>query len=441
MPIPSRTAKPDWLLPLLAFGPLILTTYFAKIGTPVGPTSVPISLYGILLLLALGIVTSRLVIDLKRLAAFIIVMSFLGSVMVLRGDEWSLTSFLMMACLYATYTVSLKSPAYNVKRGLEFFLNVAAIIAIGGIAQFFLQFVIGPQLAFPIDYYMADLLVEDYMNLNVLYYGSTVHKPNGIFLLEASFFSQLLAIAVLAELLSSNRLPRLMLYLTGMVVSYSGTGIIILAVTMPLLIIAKKRWDLMLMALAALILAGVLFETLNLEIFLERATEFDNPTSSGFMRFVGAYYMFDQFLWVDQMRALLGYGAGVFKDFEVRTDLPVHESALTKIVFEFGLIGAVLNIGFLVFCLAYSTAPGILKIGVGVMFFMAGIYTPSSHGIALTIMMWPSPAPEPIEPVERSTAVLRWFGIDLGRASRRKQSRQKDAANLRSLSSARNRQT
>jgi len=439
LPIRSRTDKPDWLLPLLAFGPLILTTYFAKIGSPAGPASVPISLYGILALMALGVVTSRLVIDLKRLAAFIMVMGFLGSVMVLRGDDWSLTSFLMMACLYATYTVSLKSPTYNVKRGLEFFLNVSAVIAICGISQFFLQFVIGPKLAFPIDYYLADFLVEDYMFLNVLYYGSTVHKPNGIFLLEASFFSQLLAIAVLAELLSSNRLPRLLLYLTGMVVSYSGTGIIILAVTMPLLIIAKKRWDLMLLGLGALVMAGVLFETLNLDIFLERATEFSNPNSSGFMRFVGAYYMFDQFLWVDQMRALLGYGAGVFKDFEVRTDLPVHESALTKIVFEFGVVGAVLNIGFLVFCLAHSSAPGILKLGVAVMFFMAGIYTPSSHGIALTIMMWPSPAPEPIQPVERSTAVLRWFGIDLGRANRRRLSQQAKSTELQPLPSARSR--
>lgn len=420
-------------MPLIVFGPLILTTYFAKVGMPVGPRAVPASLYGILVLLAIGVATSRLVIDLKRLGAFILVMSFLGGVMVFRGDEWSLTSFLMMASLYATYTVSVTHPAYNVKRGIEFFLNVAAIIAVGGIAQFFLQFVIGPRLAFPVDYLLpAGFLVEDYMNLNVLHYGSTIHKPNGIFLLEASFFSQLLAIAVLAELLTSNRMRYLILFMIGMVVSYSGTGIIVLAVTMPFLVMTQKRWDLILLALGGLVAAALLYETLNLEIFVKRATEFSNPQSSGFMRFTSAYYMFDQFLWIDQWRSLFGYGAGVFKEFDVRSDLRVHESALTKIVFEFGLIGALLNIGFLFFCVIRSSAPGILKLGVAVMFFMAGIYTPSSHGIALTIMMWPSPSPEPLRPVARSTAVLKWFGIDFNRIRDHAANRRQIAANKHS---------
>ncbi len=431
-PLRPRPAGSDWLTPLLVFGPLILTTYFAKVGMPVGPRAIPASLYGILLLLALGVVSSRLVIDLQRLGAFVLMTAFLGGIMVVRGDEYSITSFLMMACLYATYTVSVTDPRYNVKRGIEFFLNVSTIIAIGGIAQFFLQFVIGPRLAFPVDYLLPPgFLVEEYMNLNVLHYGSTVHKPNGIFLLEASFFSQLLAIAVLAELLTSNRMRYLLLFMTGMVVSYSGTGIIVLVVTMPFLIITQKRWDLILLALSGLIAAGLLYNVLNLEIFVERATEFGHPQSSGFMRFVGAYYMFDQFLWVDQWRSLFGFGAGVFKDFETRTHLPVHESALTKIVFEFGLIGALLNIGFLFFCVARSSAPGVLKLGVAVMFFMAGIYTPSSHGIALTIMMWPSPVSEPLRPVKRSTAVLKWFGLDFNRPSRHVANRRRLAAQAR----------
>lgn len=419
MPRTLRPVKADWLTPLLVFGPLILTTYFAKVGMPVGPRAIPASLYGILLLLALGVLTSKLTIDLKRLGAFILSMAFLGSVMIVRGDEWSVGSFLLMACLYSTYTVSLNNSKYDVKRSIEYFLNVSTIIAIGGIAQFFLQFVIGPQLAFPIDYLLPPgFLVEEYMNLNVLHYGSSIHKPNGIFLLEASFFSQLLAIAVLAELLTSNRILYVALFMVGMVVSYSGTGIIVLVVTMPFLIVTQKRWDLMLFALAGLIVAALLYEALNLKIFVNRATEFGSPTSSGFMRFVSAYYLFDQFLWADQWRSLFGFGAGVFKDYEVRADSTVHESALTKIVFEFGFLGAIINIGFLFFCVARSSAPGILKLGVAVMFFMAGIYTPSSHGIALSIMMWPSPATEPIRSVQHSTAIMRWFGLDFGRARR-----------------------
>lgn len=413
----QRATPTSWWLPVLAFGPLILTTYFAKIGVPFGPPEVPASLYLILVLLVLGVATSRLTIDLQRLGMFVVAMSFLGVVMILRGDEWSVGSYLMMAALYATYTVSLTDPRYDVRRGIEFFLNVSLIIAIAGIAQFFLQFVIGPKLAFPIDYLLPkSFLVEGYMNLNVLSYGSTTHKPNGVFLLEASFFSQLLAIAVIAELLTRNRMHRLLIYVSGMIVSYSGTGIIVLLVVMPFLVIKKKRWDLVIIALGGLVALALLYDVLNLDIFTKRATEFGATKSSGFMRFTGAYYMFDQFLFIDQWRTLFGYGAGLFKEYEVRTNLPVHESALTKIVFEFGVIGAIVNIGFLVFCLTRSSAPGLLKLGVAVMFFMAGIYTPSSHGIALVTLMWPSPTREPIRPVERTTHALRWLGLDFSRA-------------------------
>lgn len=396
----------------VVFGPLLLTTFGAKLGAPAGPSDIPLSFYGILALLGLGLASRRLFVDADRLLALALMLGALGAMQILRPGPWSASSLLMMGALYACYVVGARDTACDARRCLELFLNVAAVIAAAGILQFFAQFVIGPRLAFPVDYLLPDaLLVDGYMNLNVLHYGSSTHKANGVFLLEASFFSQLLAMAVLAELVSHNRLHRLALYGLGMMVAYSGTGILILLATLPLLVITQRRGDLLLLGLAGLMLAGLFYEQLNLDLFVRRATEFSSTQSSGFERFVGAAFFFDQFLWTDPWRALFGVGAGMMKAYEARAHLPVHESALTKIVFEYGLVGALANIGFLFFCLARSSAPAILKLGVAVMFFMAGIYTPSSHGIALTLMIWPAPAREPL-PIHRPLPhLLRRLGL------------------------------
>ncbi|MGC1441915.1 MAG: hypothetical protein WA888_15020, partial [Burkholderiaceae bacterium] len=364
------------LLGLVLFGPLFLTTFTAKIGVPFGPREVPASLYLLLGLMVFGMLTSTLVLDIKKLAVFLAAVVFLGGVQVYRGTEWSPTSFFMMVGLYACYTMSVVDERFDVNRAIKVFLNTCLFIALCGIAQYPLQFIIGPTLAFPIDFLIPkSILVEGYMNLNVLSYGSSTYKPNGVFLLEASFFSQLLAIAVITELCSYNRPWRLAIYLAGMAISFSGTGIVILLVTMPVLIITHRRFDLIALGIVGVIIAGIFYKELNVGYFLERATEFNNVQSSFFMRFVGGFYFFEQFLWTDQLRSLFGTGAGTFMSFEERSNLPVHESALNKIIFEFGIVGALVNLGFLFYCLKRSSAPMEIKLACAVMFFMAGIYT------------------------------------------------------------------
>ena len=67
--------------------------------------------------------------------------------------------------------------------------------------------------------------------------------------------------------------------------------------------------------------------------------------------------------------------------------------ALFKIVFEFGLVGAVAYFGFLFCCLLYSPAPRLLTLAVGITYLLDGIYTPFAHGLALSLLLWNSPMP------------------------------------------------
>ncbi len=126
---------------------------------------------------------------------------------------------------------------------------------------------------------------------------------------------------------------------------------------------------------------------------LSRVGEFGATHSSGYSRFVGGFYLFDQFLWHDPWRALFGYGAGSFISYSVRAHFGADEMALSKIVLEFGLVGATAYFGFLFCCLFYSPAPRVLKLAVGITYFLNGIYTPFSHGLALSLLLW-QPAPD-----------------------------------------------
>jgi hypothetical protein len=124
---------------------------------------------------------------------------------------------------------------------------------------------------------------------------------------------------------------------------------------------------------------------------LSRIGEFDSDQSSAYMRFVGGFYLFEQFLWHDLGRALFGYGAGSYTNYASRIHyLAAAEMALFKMVFEYGLVGASAYFGFLFCCLFYSPAPRLLTLAVGITYLLNGIYNPFAHGLALSLLLWNS---------------------------------------------------
>jgi hypothetical protein len=62
--------------------------------------------------------------------------------------------------------------------------------------------------------------------------------------------------------------------------------------------------------------------------------------------------------------------------------------ALFKIVFEYGLFGAVLYFGFLFGCLSASTAPRLLILAVAITYLLNGMYASFAHGMALGLLLW-----------------------------------------------------
>ena len=390
------------LWPWLGTLPVLTASFLSKLSVPpFGALGLSIAAPLLSAASALGLLTGRLLVDPARFLAYAGLMSLLWIVQVVRGDAFSVMSMLLLCVLHFPYFLRL-APRPDYARVIGWFQAAAVVLACCGLAQFSLQFVIGPQLAFPIENFFPKALLTSRFNAQgYLEYGSSYFRTNGIFLQEPSFFSQFLAVAIVVELATRMRWRVLALLAIAIVVSYSGTGLIILAVCLPVWMIARGRLDLLLAGLVALVgvvLVASLAEAPFVRVFFSRAGEFTSQGSSGFARFVGGFYMFEQFLWPEPLRALFGYGAGSIDDYAARATLPSGGNALFKMVFEFGLLGGGAYFAFLAWCIVRCGAPAMIKLAVSMTYLLGGIYIPFSHGLVLGLLLWPDPPARKREP-------------------------------------------
>ncbi len=387
----TSRAESVWLTRLIVFAPLVCATVLAKFALPgLNISSIGLLFPMVIVAVAVGLATGKLQPVPMRLALFLLMLSVLALIQVWRGENFSLPSLAMMAVLGFAYVPAAKAGTVTQEDALRFFCNLTALIALGGVIQFALQFVGGKALAFPIETFVPDWLrTHGYNNIAPLYYGAKIYKATGFVMLEPSVFCQLCALGLTAELVYRNRGWRMAAYAAGIVVSYSGTGLLILAVTLPVLVILYQRWDLLLRGLLLLAILALLVEPLNLNITLNRASEFGSSGgSSAFIRFVGWMNLFADKIWSDPARALFGYGAGTF--FSAAEAYRAGEMAHAKIFYEFGVVGGLLYFTFLFYCFLGSRAPLALRLGVLVAYFMNGAYSPSVTGVATSLLLWPA---------------------------------------------------
>jgi len=396
-PIALAPAATDWTTRLIVFTPVIGATLLAKFAIP------PLGAHGIgvvgpltLAALLIGLGSGCMLVVPRRLLLFLIMLSVLGLIQVLRADTFSLSSLALMAALGCSYVFAARAGSIDAAQASRFFVDLTTVIALLGICQFLLQFVAGSAAVFPIETYVpAVARTQGFHNIAPLYWGSNIFKANGFVMLEPSEFSQLCALGFVTELAGRLRTLRLAIYAGAMIVSYSGTGLIVLAASLPLFAVLYRRWSLLLPGLAFVGIAMLFAEPLHLDVLVNRASEFGSTGSSGFARFVGWRDLFDDQLWTSTSAALFGHGAGSF--FEAAYRYSAAEMSYSKITFEFGVLGALLYFTFIFYSLFSTSAPFIVRFAVAVSFFMNGAYATSVPCFALSLLLWPS-----VEPPGRS---------------------------------------
>jgi hypothetical protein len=242
-----------------------------------------------------------------------------------------------------------------------------------GIAQFLAQFVLGRQLAFFMDYFVPEpLQLTGFNRIIPLFYSSPIIKSNGVFFAEPSFYNQFLSVGLIVELVAGMRLWRVALICAGLFVSYSGTGLVMLAFVIPILIVSRGHLAIILY-IAAIAMVGILLrDFLPFEGFETRLGEFSDPNSSGYARFLSPLMLLDDYVFNDLRDTLIGRGPGSINEHLQETNNLFFGPTWAKLLYEYGVLGFTAYMLFFFICMR-GPEP-FIAIALSVTYFFLGGY-------------------------------------------------------------------
>jgi hypothetical protein len=321
-------------------------------------------------------------------------LSYLANAMLRPPPAPSIASFLLLAVLYLPFAFSLRPDAVRADLWrwlVKIYVGSAVLLAAAGITQFFLQFVFRADWLFN----FMPLIPEPIRasgGWNTVNWAGDWIKSNGFFLREASIFSVAMAFALICELSMARRKWVLAMLAAGLVLTYSGSGLLCLAVAM---LFPLDRHCLPRVLAFAALAAAVYFvfgEALNLGYTVERMGEVNSGRTSAYCRFVYPNVLILQNLDSSLWASLLGNGSGTMPKLDAACANGV-ETTYAKAVFEYGLLGA-LAFGALVFgALNRSSAPIRIRVALAVMWLFLGGNLLTSEFLLLIFLfsaMWPA---------------------------------------------------
>lgn len=406
IPKPAAPAKQkvhrDWGRIVLQYTPILAVALLAKIAVPpFGKIGLGIDLPILLAVMLFGLCIGRFQVHVTRLLLYLVTIGWLGGSQLLLDNPFSPSSIAFLALLFLPLTLQLRpaktrpgaAPSTDddpLQASLHAMAGLAAFFALLGVLQYTLQYAIGQKLAYPIEHSLpAAFITQKYNHLIPIREGGMILKANGVFFLEPSFYSQFIGLGLVLELSMRNRPLRIALLVAGLAVAYSGTGIVVATVGIAGLVIVKRRWDVIVFVTLAALAALLLSDLLQLDRLFNRVAEFQSTRSSASARFVAWIDMLRQHWWLDGVRALFGAGAGSFSAYAVTARLATAEMSFSKMLFEYGILGATLFFGFLAYVLNSMPAPLAFRLGLCASLFLNGAFATFPIGIAASILLWP----------------------------------------------------
>ena len=253
--------------------------------------------------------------------------------------------------------------------------NILALIAAAGILQFLLQFA-GLGL-FSFTHLLPDrMLFESGYNLEIPVGIGDIMKSNGFFLLEPSIFSQSMAMGLILEILAARRAWFLALFAAGLLLSFSGTGWIVLLSFLLSVGARLGRRGILLaaglaMAIVAVFAAVVYFSPDTADVFAGRVAEFSQPGTSGNLRFTTPFQLMNEVLAREPTAWAFGIGPGASERLSLAYEYDVNTPI--KILLEYGVPAVVLYVA--IFLSAQRTKlQGALVVPCLVLVLLAGGY-------------------------------------------------------------------
>jgi hypothetical protein len=265
----------------------------------------------------------------------------------------SAPSFLLLVCMYFAYCFVIPDESSaTFETTVRLFRRFAFIVAIAGICQFAAQIAVpGPEL-FSFESFLPDTILAHSFNYVIPVPGAPeLNKSNGFFLLEPSHFSQLLGLALIAEMAFFRPSWRLAILGLALLLSYSGTGLVVCALFVPLLLIRRGHGRTVLAGLGVVVVLLVFADLIHLTSTFERIDEFGSERSSAFARFLSPFYLFNDFLFPQAQTTLFGMGPGSIDPYFNAMDYTVHDPTWGKLFFEYGVVGTIPFMIFICRCM------------------------------------------------------------------------------------------
>lgn len=319
--------------------------------------------------------SGQLLIRYDRLLWYLLLTLAVTLSLLLNFSKSSLTSYSLFLVIYFLFMLSRPSTTDQYKRTLGGFQFLMLIISCLAIAQFAAQFVIDgtklimfyfmfPTSVLPLPPIFGPAATGGANTIIPLFTGSSLIKSNGIFLAEPSTMSQLAALAILIEILVFRRSRYLMILTLGLLLAYSGTGILILFVSLPLAVLVNRRTQLPVLLVSIFAIGLLAIGIIHLSVFTSRVDEFQNTDASGFIRFVSPFWMAADYLHRTSLGELLsGKGPG-YGDLHGVLFYTASSDTWFKLFLEYGLFGAFIFMLFLGSCFRRSRCPTPLMVGL-----------------------------------------------------------------------------
>lgn len=335
---------------------LVSALFLQRFSLPFGNTSLALDLVALGLILSYQFLSGNLLIQFDRLLWFLpLALTFTCS-LVLNFKGTNITAYAQAMVFYSLYTLTRPSTPDQYRKSAQVFQAITVLFSCIGVAQFAAQFVVdGTKLT-----NLYGIFPDPPFRVLPAYKGS-LFRSNAIFLSEASTLSQIAGLGILVEILEFRRPIYLLVMTLGFLVSYSGTGAMLLLIFLPLAGISHGKAGLSALLVVTLMLGLFVTGIIDLSAFLARAGEFEQTGTSGFDRFVSPFYLVIKLFDTATLQALLvGNGPGMAKTFD---DLLYGGGGLAtwfKIVYEYGILGSFVLTCFLASCLRRSRCPRLI---------------------------------------------------------------------------------
>jgi hypothetical protein len=383
------------------FALLASALFLQRFSLPFRNTFLMLDLVPVVLILLHQFFSGKLVVQYDRLLWFVAAAFAATYSLWLNFNGGMLTSYFLFLTLYSLVTLSRPSTPDRYNNTLRTFQFLVMVLSCLAVAQFFAQLVVDGRKLIMFYGVVPDFLLGFYNsggeNTIVPLVGHLI-KSNGLFLSEPSTLSQVAALGILIEVLEFRRPRYLLAMIPGFLLAYSGTGMMILLLFLPLACLRDRRAGLaallVVMSAFGLSAAGVI----DLSFFQGRVGEFENTKASGFLRFVAPFLLAGtQFDTASLQALLIGSGPGTAKYFNSNSTVWItgaFTSTWFKLFIEYGVIGSAVIICFFASCLRKSRCPGVMLAAFASMYLFV-VVSLTTWFLTVVVVLCTLHGPEP----------------------------------------------